>query len=239
MISNFDTICIIQARLTSSRLPNKVLMKLCGKTVAEHVYERLIRCESVDKVIFAIPDTSTNDILFNFLIEKHIDVFRGSENNVMDRFIQCAKLYNPNYIVRATCDNPLVDIDKVNYLVEKIHNDKLDYTSIIGYPLGTIVRVFNYHTFIQIDQKSLSDSEKEHVTPVFYNHPNKFKIGIETVYFPNYRLTIDTKEDFLLMKIVYDRLYKGFPIKNSEVYSLLEKHPELIEINKDIKQIIS
>ena len=101
-------LCIVQARLTSTRLPNKVFKLLQGKSIIELLYERLGMAKTIDKIVFAIPDNQDNASLCDYLKERGIETFLGSELDVFDRFLQCGKKYNPDWVVRATCDNPLI-----------------------------------------------------------------------------------------------------------------------------------
>ena len=209
-------LCIVQARLTSTRLPNKVFKQLQGKSIIELLYERLSLANTVDKIVFAIPDNQENASLYDYLKERGIETFLGSELDVFDRFLQCGKKYNPDWVVRATCDNPLMDWTIIDKLVTRAQETNADYCSLTGYPVGIVARVFNFHTFEAIDKNSLTDSEIE---------------------FDKFRLSVDTAEDFELMTKIYDALYEGTPIPNEKVYDYLRKHPELCEINKNIKQV--
>ena len=208
-MDKIKVLCIVQARLTSTRLPNKVFKLLQGKSIIELLYERLCLSKAIDKIVFAIPDNQANVSLFEYLKERGIEVFLGSELDVYDRFLQCGKKYNPDWVVRATCDNPLVDWDIIDRLVMRAQETNSDYCFISGYPLGVVSRVFNFHTFEAIDKSSLTDIEIEHVTPVFYNHPDQYKVNIEQVDFDKFRLTVDTDEDFELMTKIYDALYEA------------------------------
>lgn len=230
-------LCIVQARLTSTRLPNKVFKLLQGKSIIELLYERLCMAKTIDKIVFAIPDNQENASLCDYLKERGIETFLGSELDVFDRFLQCGKKYNPDWVVRATCDNPLMDWTIIDKLVLRAQETNADYCSMTGYPVGIVARVFNFHTFEAINKASLTESEIEHVTPVFYNHPEQYKVNIENIEFDKFRLSVDTAEDFELMTKIYDALYEGTPIPNDKVYEYLRKHPELCEINKDIKQV--
>lgn len=230
-------LCIVQARLTSTRLPNKVFKQLQGKSIIELLYERLCLAKTVDKIVFAIPDNQDNASLYEYLKERGIETFLGSELDVFDRFLKCGQKYNPDWVVRATCDNPLMDWTIIDKLVLRAQETNADYCSMTGYPVGIVARVFNFHTFETIDKSTLTDSEIEHVTPVFYNHPEQYKVNIENVEFDKFRLSVDTAEDFELMTKIYDALYEGEPILNEKVYAYLREHPELCEINKDIKQV--
>jgi spore coat polysaccharide biosynthesis protein SpsF len=239
---NIKTICIIQARITSSRLPNKVLQPLGNgdKTILEHVYERLLLSNEIDKIVFAIPDTNTNDSLFDFLQKRGISVFRGDENNVLLRYYECAKQYSPQIIVRATCDNPLVDWQSTDKAIRLLIDKKYDYVNMKGFPLGTGVEVFTWEALSTAYNQVCDCLWKEHVTPFFYKNPDIFNLGSlynTTNQTDMYRLTVDTKEDYELIKIIYDELYDGLPIPIEIVISFLNKHPKLLTKNSIIKQI--
>ncbi len=232
-------LCIVQARLTSSRLPDKVIMPLGkgGKTIAEHVYERLSQSRYIDQVVFAIPTGERNDELELFLKEKGIPCFRGSENDVQERFLDCIRKYQPEIVVRATSDNPFVDWMLADCQIEALRD--CDYVTSEGAPLGTGVEVF-YAAGLEEARKLLSsDREREHVTPYLYTHPERFKVKRVPYYLTlteSYRLTVDTDHDYALAQRVYDALYAGEPIANEQVYAWLTAHPEVGRLNADVEQ---
>ena len=234
------TLCIVQARLTSTRLPNKVLMELgnTGKSIAEHVFERLRAANKIDEVVFAIPDTSSNDMLAEYLEKHSIPYFRGDENNVLERFYQVAKHYNPEIIVRATCDNPCVDWKQLDILISGLPGN--DYVSSLGAPLGTSAEVFYAHALYDAYEKAGTEVEKEHVTPYIYRHPESFKLA-KVVYHLNvdkekYRLTVDTEQDYKVIDMVYSALYVGQPIANELIYDYLTLHDDVRTINANVEQ---
>lgn len=230
------TLCIIQARLTSTRLPKKVMMPLgnSGKSILEHAYERLLLAKHIDKVVFAIPDSSMNDELAEFMKNKDIEFYRGSENDVLARFYHCAIKYNPEVVVRATCDNPFVDYNIADDLWENLGNN--DYVFCQNVPLGTGVEVFTMKALSKSFNEATTGPEHEHVTPYIYTHPDLFKTYGRDFGLPSYRLTVDEERDYELANKIYDALYQGSPIPNNEVYRLLEKHPELSAINTEVHQ---
>lgn len=235
------TICIAQARLTSSRLPNKVLNPLGygGKTMLEHIYERLLLSKYIDKIVFAIPDTENNDCLFDFLQQKKIPTFRGSEDNVLSRYYECAKKYAPQIIVRATCDNPLVDWNLTDMAIQMLVDKPCDYVNMKGFPLGTGTEVFSWNSLQVAHSKANDNSDKEHVTSFFYKNPELFNISTlqnDVEQTNMYRLTVDAAEDYELMKIIYNELYNGYPISNKSVSDFLSNHPELSSINSMVEQ---
>lgn len=232
-------LCVVQARLTSSRLPNKVMMPLgkSGMTIVEHVYHRLSLCGNIDKVVFAIPVGETNDALAALLAEKDIPCFRGSEENVLERFYSCVKTYDPEIVVRATCDNPFVDWMQVQREIESLPGH--DYVSSAGAPLGTSVEVFYAKGLYQAYDNASSDIEREHVTPYLYLHPELFKtmkVPYHLDLSSDYRLTVDTDLDYEVARRIYDDLYYGSPIPNSEVYEYLDEHTEVRTLNAGVIQ---
>lgn len=230
------TLCIIQARLTSSRLPKKVMMSLgdSGKSILEHAYERLSLAKHIDKVVFAIPDSSMNDELAEFMRNKDIEYFRGSEDDVLDRFYQCAIKYSPEVVVRATCDNPFVDFNIADDLWEHLEDN--DYVFCKNVPLGTGVEVFTMTALVKSFNEATTGPEHEHVTPYIYTHPDKFSTFGRDFGLPSYRLTVDEERDYELANRIYEALYEGEPIQNAIVYKFLEEHPELLSINTEVHQ---
>lgn len=228
------TLCIVQARLTSSRLPNKVLMKL-GNThmsIIEHVNARLQKISQLDKIVFAIPDTSLNDKLADFLEQKGISYYRGSEDNVLERFYKCAQLYNPELIIRATCDNPCVDWELADLMIKELND--CDYIYCKDTPLGTSVEVFKMAALSEAYKNATTEKDREHVTPYIIRN-NKCKDFHYNKNF-NYRLTVDENADIELMNIIYKELYKGIPIKNQEIYNFLANNIKVSNVNNKVQQ---
>lgn len=230
-----NNLCIVQARLTSTRLPNKVLMELGNSklSILEHVYMRLKMSREIDEITFAIPDTPLNDQLAEFLKKKNINFFRGDEEDVLSRYYNCAIHYNPHLIIRATCDNPCVDWHLVDEMIQAIENADYMYSSTS--PLGTSVEVFKMSALIDAYYNAKSKEEREHVCPYIINNS-------QYVYkeYPgnnlNYRLTVDEENDFKLMNEIYMQLYKGKPISNEDIYRFLAEYPELLKINNMVRQ---
>lgn len=230
-----NTLCIVQARLTSSRLPEKVLMELGDSrlSILEHVNTRLNKAEKIDKVVFAIPDTPLNDMLADFLEKKKIEYCRGSEDDVLGRFYHCAEKYNPKLIVRATCDNPCVDWYLADEMIENFGD--ADYMYCTETPLGTSVEVFTSHALTEAYHQAKAPEEREHVCP-YITRNTKFTCGQYPYNKLSYRLTVDEEADFVLMNEIYKQLYKNTPIENQKIYDYLKNHLELGEINGKIIQ---
>ena len=228
-----NTLCVVQARLTSSRLPNKVLMTLgeSNLSILEHVYQRLNKSRYIDKVVFAIPDSEMNNPLAEFMDGKNIPYTRGSEDDVLDRFYQCAKQYNPKVVVRATCDNPFVDWVLGNKLIESLHD--YDYVGCKDTPLGTSLEVFTLSSLEEAHKKATTEPEHEHVTPYIIQKMKSTMIAYNGL---SYRLTVDEERDFYVANSLYKALYKGEPIPNSVVYNYLSTHKDLADYNREVHQ---
>lgn len=228
-----NVLCIVQARLSSSRLPNKVLMTLgeSGLSILEHVYNRLSKSQYIDRIVFAIPDTPANDLLAEFMDEKTIPYTRGSENDVLERFYKCAIQYNPKLLIRATCDNPLVDWVLCDKLIEHFNNGQ--YIVCKDTPLGTGVEVFTMNALKEAYENATTEVQHEHVTPYIYQKMEGKYMEYNGLH---YRLTVDEERDFHVMNELYLALYKGEPVLNDIAYAYLAKHPDLASFNQQVHQ---
>jgi len=237
-----NILAIIQARTGSSRLPGKVLLKLGDKTVLEHVISRVNKSRFIDEAIVATTINHSDLGIVKLCADNGIRVFCGSEEDVLDRFFQLAKIVQPDQIVRVTADCPLIDHGIIDEVIQKHLDTKADYTSnviIETYPDGEDVEVFNFESLRKAWKDSNAMSTREHVTQHIRNHPQEFKI-VSHEHASNLskkRWTLDNKEDYEFIKIIYDELYAGDPFFRMEaVLKLLEKRPELEEINAFISR---
>ena len=235
---------IIQARMTSTRLPGKVLMDIEGKPMLWHVINRLKFSKKLDDIILAIPDTKKNDILEEFAKDNKIKYFRGSEEDVLSRYYGAAKKFKVDVIVRITSDCPLIDPIIADNVVEKHLMNGADYTSNIlerTFPRGLDTEVFNFNVLREAHKNAQENYQREHVTPYIYENTDRFKLqSIEAkgeLRRPDFRLTVDTREDLKLIKDIYNYLYKqNYIFYTKKVIDLFKKYPQLPLANKDIKQ---
>ncbi len=240
--------CIIQARANSSRLGKKVLLKVghnSDKTVLEHIVNRVSRSKLIHKITIATTTNSEDDEIVNVSKVLGLSIFRGSEDNVLERFYFAAKRYDYDIIVRLTADNTCVSWELIDEIVMTHMKNKNDYTSNTlehTFPVGASVEVFNIDVLQQAYMNASDKFEIEHVTPYMYK-TNKDNFRLENYYapkelaHPDMRLTLDTEQDYVLMTLIYDYLYKKEqPFKLIEVIDLLKSKPWLMEINRDIIQ---
>jgi len=235
---------IIQARMGSARLPGKVLMPLVGKPVVQHVVERLTRSKTIDKIIVATSTNEIDDILAKFLKTNGISFFRGDEDDVLDRFYQCAKKFKLDVIIRITSDCPFVDAQLVDEIVNYFltHKGKLDYTANVNpptYPDGLDVEVFSFAALEKSWKEAKLQYQREHVTSFIRDNPQIFK-NVNITYkrdLSNVRLTLDTAEDFIVVSNIYNSLYSKNPKFNwLDVINLIEANPEILNPTKHIKR---
>ena len=233
-------LAILQARFSSSRLPGKVLKSILGKPMLLHQIERIQNSKRIDKLVVATSIEKSDNVIEEICLDNDIEVFRGSLDNVLDRFYQCAKLYNPEHIVRLTGDCPLVDWQAIDQTIQYHVKGKYDYVnnrSKPAFPDGLDVEVITYSALKSACDNAVLPSEKEHVTLYVRHRKDKFKLG----YFysvkdlSHMRWTVDEPEDFILVEKIYKNLYKDNPkFLMKDVLELLNNQPELLKINSHI-----
>ena len=237
-------VAIVQARMSSTRLPRKVMATICGKPVLLHIIDRLKECKLLDDIVIATTVNNIDDIIFNAVknYDKSIGLFRGSEENVLERYYLAAKKFNVDVVVRVTSDDPLIDPTVVDDLISEFLMNSCDYVSNSlnrTFPLGLDAEVFSFDALERAHQNASQDYEREHVTPYIIENPDKFKLlnVSNDIDLSHLRWTLDTKEDFEFIDAVYQRIY---PEKQmffmDDVLDLLDKEPGLIDINKHIEQ---
>lgn len=227
---------IIQARMGSTRLPGKVLLDLNGKKVLEHVVDRC-RKAKVDEVIVATTTNKIDDAIFDFCKKKKIKCYRGSDNNVLDRYYQCAKKFKLKFVLRVTSDCPLVDWTIINKLIDKYFGDNFNYCRIDTdtFPRGFDCEIFSFQDLKKSFENSTDNDEREHVTIYMRRNPQEFVPGllVNEEDLSYMRLTLDTNSDYELLKIVFENVKK---LDFIGVIAYLKDHKKLLEINQDVEQ---
>ena len=233
---------ILQARVSSSRLPGKVLKTILGKEMLWHQVKRIQRSKKIDKLVVATSTHSSDDNIERMCLENNIEFFRGDLNNVLDRFYQCAIKYSPSHIVRLTADCPLTDPEVIDKTIEKHLDTNSDYTSNgnpPSYPDGLDVEVVKFIALKKAWQCAKMPSELEHVTPYIRSHTeifNNFNLVFEKDL-SEHRWTVDEPEDFEFVEKIYLELYKKNKNFNmQDILDLLEKNTHLKNINYHIER---
>lgn len=241
------TIAIIQARMGSTRLPGKVMKQLCGKTVLAHVVSRVQACPLVDEVVVATTTLPADDVIVDEAEKCGAKWFRGSEENVLERYYLAAKEYQADVVVRVTSDCPLFDPEVLSEMLDYFKTEtsqglNIDYLSNCmnrSYPRGLDAEVFTFNTLAKAYKEANKPYEQEHVTPYIYEHPEIFSLHGQTwdEDFSHYRWTLDTEDDWKLICEIYSALYKeGEIFTTNEALTLLEARSDLAKINAHVKQ---
>lgn len=233
------TLAIIQARCGSSRLPSKVLADIGGRTMLERVVERARGAQRLDRVVIATTVEPTDDAIADLAMVLGLGIFRGSEDDVLDRYRGAAHCFGADVIVRLTSDCPLLDgavIDRVIAALE----DGVDYasnTTVRCYPRGLDTEAFTADALESAWNEATEPFQRIHVTPFFYQQPERFRLRSVTTDgdYSHHRWTVDTPEDLALVSILYERLGER-PFTWRDVLAIVEGEPELADLNRNIEQ---
>ena len=236
-----NTVIVTQARTSSTRLPNKVLMKVNGVELLKIHLERLSKCKSADQIIVATTTDPSDAVLANLVKGWGMQVFRGDMNNVLDRFYQAVKTVNPKWVVRITSDCPLIDPGLIDAVIACAKINDADYCSnglIENFPDGQDVEVFKFSALKDARENAKLKSEMEHVTPYIINNSSqRGKKLFKSINFPcrdnfsGIRMTVDEKVDFDLIEKLISALGTNETWLNYTNF-IIEK--ELNKINSNI-----
>ena len=236
---------IIEARMSSTRLPGKVLFKVKNKTMLELIINRIKLVKKIDKTIIATTTNSNDDKLVKWCKSKKISFYRGSEDNVLNRVYLSAKKYKLDVIVLITGDCPLVDHNIISQVLLTYLNNKGDYVSnahIRTYPDGMDVQVFNFKSLKKSHSLAKSYLEREHVTLNMRRNPEIFKpiylMAPENLHLPNLGLTLDETKDFAFIEKIIEYFYtkKNNKFTCADIVNFLKKNPKLMQINSSVKR---
>ena len=228
-------VAIIQARMGSTRLPGKSMMKISGKPLLWHVIQRVRRAKSVGRIVVATTRKRQDDAIAGFCRKNGVPVFRGNAENVLGRYFAAAKRAKAKTVVRITADCPLADPGVIDSLVGICRAGKYGYCSNVhprSYPTGMDAEVFSFQALSKANEKAKSGFEREHVTPYMWQEPGRFRVGNlkNRKDLSGIRLTVDYAGDMKAVRRIYALLgRKGitheFGLK--QVLALLRKNPEL------------
>ena len=237
------TIAIVEARMASSRLPGKVLLPLGQETVLDLIIERLLRSKAINEICIATTTNYEDQVLFEKFSEKGITVFRGSDWNVLDRVLKAAQDCEADVIVEITGDCPFVDPQLIDYMLELLQNNDLEYIAnnfTTSFADGFDVQVYYFDALDRMANMALSELEKEHVTMKIRQNPNLFRtlnlVAPSQLKRPNYSVTLDTPEDYEVIQHVYQEMQKNFGPNYGvfEITKFLDSHPEIASINSKV-----
>ena len=231
-------IAVVQARTGSSRLPAKVLIKIKGRTILEHLLTRLTYSSRIDEIVVATTDKNQDRDIIKIAEKLSMGTFAGSEEDVLSRFLGAAQQFKSDLIIRISGDCPLIDPFVVDDIVNLHLKKKGDYTSNVirrTFPRGIAVEVFPIELLDQLNRLTRDSRHREHVTSFVREHPSCFKVNsyeIQSgIYDPDWRWVLDTKEDLQFIRAVYERLYRdGKVFRSEDVLALIRAHPEIMKL---------
>jgi len=234
----------IEARMLSTRLPGKVLRPILGRPMLELMIERLGRVKKAEAIVVATTLDPSCDPIEALARQLSVGCFRGSEDDVLDRVLQAARAAEADLIVETTGDCPLIDPEVIDRVIEGFLAGGVDYVGNIHpatWPRGMDVQVFPRAVLQRVAELTKDPADREHVSLYIYEHPETFRLrNVESglsADVADWRLTVDTREDYELVTRIYEALYPGNPsFGMAEISDLFARHPELQDINGAIKQ---
>ena len=206
MYKSYTILAVVQARMDSTRLPNKMMLSLKGHPIAGWVLHRLKKSQYIDKIIFAIPDSPSNNVLEYYLKSNNCSVYRGSENDVLDRFLQASNLYRAHWIIRVCADNPLISAGEVDNLIEYFGMKECDYAYNHVpkgnlYPDGLGAEITKISTLSRLNSLATTESHREHLFNYLWEHCEEFSIATFNpldvrLHQPQLKLDLDNMSDY-------------------------------------------
>tara|TARA_Y100000741_G_C18222043_1_gene546316 strand:- start:493 stop:1254 length:762 start_codon:yes stop_codon:yes gene_type:complete len=253
MIKQYKVGLVIQARVSSKRFPGKVMKNILGKPMIYRIYERVKLCKKIDTIVVSIPNNKSDDILFKFLKRSKINVFRGSELNLISRFYNTAKKYNFDYIVRLPADNPLPDYKQIDKLIKfhmklkknmNVFSTNLQPIKNSNYIDGIGAEIFSFKMLEKLVQNKNIRKNREHISQNFYNFEKKkiinkkyfrvfYPIAPKSISYPNIVLDVNYKKQFSLIKKIYKNIYpKNKLFLTNDIIKYLKKYEKNLFKNK-------
>ncbi len=235
------TVAIVQARMGSTRLPGKVLKDIGGCSALTRVVRRARRARLLDAVVVATTVEIADEIIMDECARLQVAAFRGSELDVLDRYVQAARAFEAEAVVRITSDCPLIDPEVIDLTVRAFREQAPDYASIglkRTFPRGLDTEVMTIAALERAGREAREPYQRVHVTPYLYQHPELFRLLEVTGPhdYGHYRWTLDTPADLDFIRAVYARLHNTDEFGWRDVLRVLEREPELIEINRHVTQ---
>ena len=237
-------VCTIEARMTSTRLPGKVLLPLAGKASLQFQIERIMRSRYVDCVVVATTVNPQDDPIVELCGRIGCNVFRGSEEDVLGRVLGAVRFVDGDLLVETTGDCPLVDHRHIDKLIELFYSGDFDYVSNVverSFPDGFDVQVFPTAILAEIDTLTADPVHRVHVSNYIYNHPQRYRLGnwkaSGVMNWPELGLTLDEQADYALLQVVVNRLLSDNEDFSAEdVVALLRQNPEMVTINAHVQR---
>ena len=221
--------------MESTRLPGKVMFEICGKTILQIMIDRMKFSKKLDKIVIATSTNKKDDLIENYCMGNDIECYRGSENNLLSRYKKICDILEVGIIAKFGADCPLIDPIVIDKVIDVYLNNNFDYVSNYGppprtYPEGMTLDVYSYKILSEAFNESQRPSEKEHISPFFWNNPARYKLHRvdNDMDLSKVRLSLDYPEDFKLIKIIFENLYaKTNFFSFVDIMNFLNSHPHL------------
>ena len=244
MAENKRIVATIEARMTSSRFPGKVLMEACGKPMLQHMIERLQRVPSLDGIVVATTGNDADVPIVNLAQRMGVGFFQGSEYDVLLRVLHSARAYDIDVIVEMTGDCPLIDPALVEDCIRGYQVAGVDYVSNVlerTYPRGMDTQVFATEVLADVADRTVDPEDHEHVSIFIYSHPEIYSLknmpGPPELTNPGLGLTLDTPEDLELIRRIFETLYPNNPnFTLADILAVLKDNPTLTELNAHVRR---
>jgi spore coat polysaccharide biosynthesis protein SpsF len=235
---------LIQARMKSTRLPGKILADVGGRPMLARMFERVRMAKAVDQLMLVTSTDPSDDPVVEFCIRENVPCFRGSLEDVLDRYYQAALMIKPDTVVRLTGDCPLIDPLIIDSMIAVYKQGHYDYVANSAPPPGTFpdgmdVEVLSFPALERAWIETDKPSHREHVTFYFWQNPDKFRTlrydGTQDL--SSVRLTVDHPQDLEVVREIYARLYAANPFFSmADILALLQQDPGIMDRNKAIRR---
>ena len=227
--------------MTSTRLPGKVLKEVMGRPLLSYQIERLEKIGEINKIIIATTINKEDNLIIKLCEKEKVPYYRGSEDDVLDRYYEAAKKFGVDHILRITADCPLIDPEICSHVIKVYFGSEVDYVHTgPTFAEGIDCEIMSFRALEKAWQEARLKSEREHVTRYFYNHPELFtEVALTNKTDDNkYRFTVDNYEDFLVVKAILEALYSKSSklFSANEIKEFLDIHPDVLSLNAHVKR---
>lgn len=244
MKTDRKVVATIEARMTSSRLPGKVLMECCGKTILQHLIERVRRCSNIDDIVVATTTKESDDLIVNLCSDIGCKYYRGDEDDVLERVLLTAESVDADIIVELTGDCPFIDWRHIDKLVDIYLTNEYDYVANNierSFPMGFDIRIFTTQMLSWVNDNSSNPLDHEHVSIYFSKHPEKYRcynwIAPEDEKRPELEVTLDEMGDYMLINAIFNGLYyKNNDFTCLDVIKFIDENTSIMNYIKDVKR---
>ena len=244
--SQMKVVCSIEARMTSTRLPGKVLLEANGKPMLFHLIRRLKTVGLIDEIILATTRNATDDILERFAQQSGISVYRGSEPDVLGRVVEASCVTEADVVVRVTGDNPLCDPEIIQHVIKSFLVSEVEYAGnarVRSYPNGMEVEVVSADSLLTASENAIDDKYREHTCLFIRDSPTEYSsidvLAPDALHWPELSLTLDEVVDYQLISAVIEALeYEEGMAGCSEIIEFLRGRPDLVALNESVKRTV-